>query len=145
MQLDWTQIQDDKTFQRLINDLFAIEVGKPGFYASSPFIGADGGWDGRFDFPYNGFTGLTSVQSKYTNQNHTGAMGFLKQGLSGSGAKIGELQKAHDNGVKNLYYCTNAELNVENANELVALNTEQVDNIVIYYRENLRPLNCSQH
>lgn len=142
MALDWTQIQDEKVFQRLINDLFAIEVGKPGFYASSPFIGADGGWDGMFNFPYNGHTGLTSVQSKHTTQNHEGAKAFLKKGLIGTITKTekGELEKSKDNNVDNLYYCTNAELKVPHITELLALNTEQVKNLFIYYRETLRPL-----
>lgn len=140
MALDWTQIQDEKVFQRLINDLFAIEVGKPGFYASSPFIGADGGWDGMFNFPYNGYTGLTSVQSKHTTQNHAGAKAFLKRGLIGTKTEKGELEKSKDNSVDNLYYCTNAELKVTDITELLALNARQVKNLVIYHRENLRPL-----
>lgn len=143
MLLDWSQIQDEKTFQRLINDLFAIEIGKPGhFNASSPLIGADGGWDGMFDISYNEQSGLSSVQSKYTNQNHTQAKAFLKKGLSGDTKtkKIGELEKSKNKKVKNLYYCTNAELKVDDIIELSALNKGHVDSLFIYYREKLRPL-----
>ena len=47
--LTWDKIDNDKTFQRLINHLFALECNSPGFIPSSPYIGADGAWDGYYE------------------------------------------------------------------------------------------------
>ena len=58
MILNWDKIDNDKLFQQLVNDLFALELGKPQFRPSSPYIGKDGQWDGRFDDPYLGLSGL---------------------------------------------------------------------------------------
>ena len=53
--IDWSKISDEKTFQRLVNHLFALECNSPGFIPSSPYIGLDGGWDGYYN-------GLESVR-----------------------------------------------------------------------------------
>ena len=49
MALDWSKIDNDKIFQRMVNHLFALECNSPGFIPSSPYAGADGVWDGRHD------------------------------------------------------------------------------------------------
>jgi len=61
--LDWSRIDNEKTFQRLVNHLFALECNSPGFIPSSAYIGADGGWDGRYDghYPPEGESGLWSI------------------------------------------------------------------------------------
>ena len=46
--LDWSKIDNEKIFQRLSNHLFLLEVNRTYFIPSSPYIGADGGWDGRY-------------------------------------------------------------------------------------------------
>ena len=77
--LDWSKIDNEKKFQQLVNDLFALEVGKPGFIPSSPYIGPDGGWDGRFPDEYQGCTGMSCVQSKWTIHGFDDAYGPLRE------------------------------------------------------------------
>jgi len=147
--LAWEKIDNDKKFQNLVNDIFAIEIGKPGYYASSAYIGSDGGWDGRFDDKYAGFDGLSMVQAKWTTKSLTPAFNTLKKELDDS------LNKAQTYGVKNLYFATNAELQVgpqkkrhgettkpqgDHVSQLIGINKGRVDNLFIYHRDKLRPL-----
>ena len=64
--IEWSKISDEKTFQRLVNHLFALECNSPGFIPSSPYIGADGGWDGYYNglYPKEKKEGIYSIQSK---------------------------------------------------------------------------------
>ena len=79
--IDWNKISDEKTFQRLINHLFAIECNSPGFIPSSPYIGADDGWDGYFHgyYPSEKCKGVFSIQSKWTKKSFKPALSYLTQ------------------------------------------------------------------
>ena len=76
--LDWTLIDNDKVFQRLVNHLFALECNSPGFIPSSPYIGADGSWDGAFEGTFEGLKGTFSIQTKWTKKNFNDAASYLK-------------------------------------------------------------------
>ena len=89
--LDWKKIDNDKTFQRLVNDLFALEINHPSFLSSNPEIGADGGWDGRFVGNFMSLDGVWNFQSKWTKHNLTEAYKQLREELKK------ELEKAKKN------------------------------------------------
>jgi hypothetical protein len=131
--LDWSKISDEKTFQRLINHLFALECNSPGFIPSSPYIGADGGWDGYYNglYPEEEKEGIYSIQSKWTTKNLKGAVKILKPQIKK------ELEKAQKNKVEYLKIATNAELKTEHILELESLNGEKVKDLRIWHRENL--------
>lgn len=142
--LDWTKIDNDKLFQDMVNDLVWLELGKPGFLASSSLIGKDGAWDGRFEQEYQGISGLWSVQSKWTKKNLDDAFPGLTVELKK------ELDNAAKNNVDNLIFATNAELRIgkddptgkltAHVGELEKLNTGQVKNLIIWPRANLQLL-----
>ena len=135
--LDWTKIDNERLFQQMVNDLFALEIGKPGYLPSSPYIGPDGGWDGRFEKPYLDVSGMSQVQAKWTKHNLDDAYGPLRGELEEA------LGKASAAGVNNLYFATNAELRVgpdDHVGKLAELNKGRVDNLFIYHREGLRSL-----
>ena len=131
--IDWTKTDNDKTFQRLINHLFALECNSPGFIPSSPYIGADGGWDGFYEgfYPYENVSGKWSIQSKWTKKSFTEAVKHLK------GEIKKELQKAGSNKVEHLRIVTNAELTVDQVKELESLNQDEVKTLRVWHRENL--------
>lgn len=142
--LDWGKITNDKDFQRLANDVVWFELGKPGFIPSSPYIGADGGWDGRNKGEYMGIDGLWSFQAKFTEKSLDAAFEDLKAVVKD------ELDKARENKVDNLVIITKADLRIGEANghgqfkghvmELEKLNTGQVKNLYIWHREKLEML-----
>ena len=141
--LNWDKIDNDKIFQQLVNDLFALEMGEHGYKPSSSYIGADGAWDGRFEGDYFGLSGMFSVQSKWTTHNLNDAYKSLRTEIKGSNTVKGELTKAQENKVDHLFVATNAELRVgtnDHVGKLEALNTNEVKTFVVYYREKLRPL-----
>lgn len=125
--LEWSKISDEKTFQRLINHLFALECNSPGFIPSSPYIGADGGWDGYYNglYPEEKKEGIYSIQSKWTTKNLKGAVKILKPQIKK------ELDKAQKNKVEYLKIATNAELKTEDVLELESLNGEKVKDLRI--------------
>lgn len=132
--LDWTRIDNEKSFQRLVNELFALELNRPGYLPSSPYIGPDGGWDGRFSDEYMGMTGLTCVQSKWTQQSGKAAIPYLK------GEALKELEKAKANKADNLLFATNAELRIDTADQtgtLEAVNQGHLSTLHVYGREKL--------
>ena len=131
--LDWSKIDDDKVFQRLINHLFALECNSPGFVPSSPYIGADGGWDGYYDGynPYENLRGTFSIQSKWTTKSYDDAEKHLKKEVRK------ELTKAKANNVQHLRIATNAELRVNQILKLKSLNSGEVLTLDIWHRENL--------
>lgn len=132
--LRWELIDNDKIFQRLGNDLFVFEIGKPGYIPSSPYIGADGGWDGRFTDEYMGVPGLSRVQAKWTQHNGKEAYNYLRQELNK------ELDGAKANGIDNLYFISNAKLTPDYIAELIKLNNGRVKNLFVYDREKLESL-----
>lgn len=129
--LDWAKIDNDETFQRLANHLFALECNSPDFIPSSPYIGKDGGWDGFFEgfYPYENVSGKWSIQSKWTKKSFTEAVKYLK------GEIKEELQKAQRNKVDHLRIATNAELRVDQVKELESLNQGEVKTLRVWYRE----------
>ena len=142
--LEWEKITNDKDFQRLINDVFSQEINKPGFIPSSPYIGADNGWDGRYRGDYLGIDGLWSFQAKFTKKNLEEAFKELEPILKK------ELQKAKENKVDNLVFITNADLRdgeegghgrrSAHIMELEKRNKGQVKNLYVWHRENLELL-----
>lgn len=131
--LDWSKIDNEKTLQRLVNHLFALECNSPGFIPSSPYIGADGGWDGRFDgfYPLEQERGVWSIQSKWTTKSFTKAVSSLKPEIKE------ELKKAKHNKVDHLRIATNAELKVDEVRELQGLNEGEVTSLLVWHREEL--------
>lgn len=131
--LDWNKIDNDKIFQRIVNHLFALECNSPGFIPSSPYIGADGGWDGYYKgyYAYEGEDGVWSIQAKWTTK-------FFKDAISSLKPKIKEeLQKAKNNNVNHLRIATNAKLTVDQVRELEGLNEGEVTTLRIWHREEL--------
>jgi len=104
--LDWKKINNGKDFQRLVNDLFALEINNPAFLSSNPEIGPDGGWDGRYIGSYMNLSGVWSFQSKWTKHDLDGAYAPLSRKLKE------ELIKAKKNGVNYLLFATNADLRI---------------------------------
>jgi hypothetical protein len=140
--LNWKTIKEDKTFQLLVNDLFAAEINKPEFLSSSPYIGPDGGWDARFDGEYMGLKGLWSIQAKYTTKSLDDAYRILRPQI------IKELEQAKKNKVKYLLIATNADLRVGKSDpsgkishiaELEKLNEvgKYVENFFVWPKTNL--------
>ncbi|MFC2076007.1 hypothetical protein ACFLT7_02875 [candidate division KSB1 bacterium] len=134
--LNWNIITNGNDFQRLVNDLFAFEISNPAFLLSNPEIGADGGWDGRYNGTYLGLNGLWSFQHKYTKHNLNDAYAHLRREI------ISELKKAKSNGVQYLLICTNADLRVgdkDHIGKLECLNYdgEFVNKLFIWPKLNL--------
>lgn len=88
--LDWTKIDNEKTFQRLLNHLFSIECNSPDFIPSSPYIGFDGGWDGYWKgkYPLEESEGVWSIQAKWTTKSFNEAFIDLKA-VAETGGVIG--------------------------------------------------------
>jgi len=129
--LDWGRIDNYYTFQRLVNNLFALECNSPGFIPGNPYIGADGGWDGQYSGSFEGEKGLWSIQSKWTSKSFQNAVSYLKP-------KVREgLRKAKENGVDHLRIATNAKLRIEQVRELESLNEGEASTLKIWHRENL--------
>ena len=129
--LDWTKIDNEKTFQRLVNHLFALECNSPGSIPSSPYIGADDGLDYYYEGDYEGLKGKWSIQSKWTLKSFKSAASYL------TGQIKEELKKAQSDKVNHLRIATNAELRVDQVRKLGKLNDGKVDTLEIWHRENL--------
>jgi len=104
--LSWEMIDSGATFQRLVNDLFALEINNPAFLSGNPDIGKDAGWDGRYEGIFMGISGLWSFQAKWTKNNLTSAYNALRPQLEE------ELKKASRNKVDTLLFVTNADLQI---------------------------------
>ena len=134
--LDWGKINNDREFQRLVNDLFVLEINHPAFLSSNPEIGADGGWDGRYKGMYMGLDGVWNFQAKWTKHNLDRAYKQLQGGLKK------ELEKAKKNKVQYLLLATNADLRVgidDHVGKLEKLNENKkfVERLFIWPRANL--------
>lgn len=131
--IDWSKIADEKTFQRLVNHLFALECNSPSFIPSSPYIGADGGWDGYYEgyYPLEETEGIYSIQSKWTSQSFTKAVRHLKKEI------IKELKNTKSKNVDHLRIATNAELKPEDVIKLKLLNKDDIKSLEVWHRENL--------
>ena len=131
--LDWSRIDNEKTFQRLVNHVFAAELDSAGFIPSSPYIGADGGWDGLLEgyYPPEQEHGLWSIQSKWTGKSFSEALSSLRPRIKD------ELCKAEANGVDHLRIATNAKLRAEHVTALEDLDTGEVSTLRVWHREQL--------
>ena len=77
--LDWSKIDNDIAFQRLISHLASLECRTPGFIPSSPYIGADGGYDAYTEsYIDESLSGRICVQSKYTKHSNKEAYEYLQ-------------------------------------------------------------------
>lgn len=135
--LGWNKIDNDKTLQRLVNHLVALELNSPGFIPSSPYIGADGGWDGLYKGTYQNSHGLWCIQAKYKKKNLKEAYQSLRKDLLGHGKVMGEISKAQKNGVDYLLIATNAELSVPYITQLASLRRGKIKRIFVWDRERL--------
>ncbi|HEX7319982.1 MAG TPA: hypothetical protein VF399_06485 [bacterium] len=131
--LNWDKIGNEKDFQRFINHLFALECNSPGFVPSSPYIGADSGWDGYFNgfYQYENKSGAWSIQSKWTTKSHKNAIPHLKNEIKK------ELKNAQKNNVDHLRIATNAELDVNEVRILEVMNKRKTKTLKIWAREDL--------
>ena len=131
--LDWSKISDEKTFQRLVNHLFALEYNFTGFIPSSSYIGKDGGWDAYYNNFYRNKKqkSIVSIQSKWTTKSFNDAVKLLKPKI------IEELDKAQKNNVDYLIIATNAELRKNQVLDLISINKGEVKDLEVHHRNNL--------
>ncbi|MBM4351041.1 MAG: hypothetical protein FJ106_14280 [Deltaproteobacteria bacterium] len=132
--LNWEEkIDNEKIFQKLVNHLFALECNSPGFIPSSPYIGADGAWDGFYEGRYaqENQTGIWSIQSKWTKKSFKEAHSWQRTEIKK------ELKNANKNKVQHLRIATNAELKVEQVRDLEGLNKGEVATLKVWHRERL--------
>jgi hypothetical protein len=110
-----------------------LECDSPGFIPSSPYIGADGGWDGYYPGYYRleDQTGIWSIQSKWTTKTKTEAMSPLKAEIKK------EIDKSTKNKVDHLRIATNAEFDVEQVLELNKLAEGTGISLKVWHREAL--------
>ncbi len=134
MKLDWSKIDNEKTFQNLVNHLFFLECPSMfGFVPFSPYIGKDGGWDGKYEgrYPKEGLEGRYCIQAKYTKHNLNYAMSSLMQWAET------ELEKAKANKVDHLRLATCADLREEHIAKIEALNKNRVKTFKVWHGHDL--------
>ncbi|MCX5657752.1 MAG: hypothetical protein NTZ48_05965, partial [Candidatus Omnitrophica bacterium] len=134
MKLDWSKIDNEKTFQNLVNHLFFLECPSVfGFVPFSPYIGKDGGWDGKYEgcYPKEGLEGRYCIQAKYTKHNLNDAMSSLMQWAEE------ELEKATKNQVDHLRLATCADLRDEHIVKIEALNKGRVKTFKLWHGHDL--------
>ena len=132
--LDWSKIDNEKTFQNLVNHLFFLECPSIfGFIPFSPYIGKDGGWDGKYEghYPKENLEGRFCIQAKYTKHNLNDAMPSLTRWAKN------ELQKANENQVEHLRLATCADLRNEHIVKLEALNKGYVKTFKVWHGQDL--------
>jgi hypothetical protein len=129
--LDWSKINNEKLFQRLSNHLFSFECGYSGFVPSSPYIGKDGGWDGRWKGTYERLAGLFSIQAKWTSKNFKPALTYLQSQIAE------ELKNARRQKVDHLIITTNAQLRDEHVAQLERLKGRKLKTLQIWHNEKL--------
>lgn len=131
---DWSKINNDKSFQNLVNHLFFLECPSTyGFVPFSPYIGKDGGWDGKYEgyYPKEKLQGLYCIQAKYTKHNFNAAMNSLSEWAKE------ELEKARKNNVDHLRLATTAQLRDEHIAKIEKLNKKQVRTFKIWHGQDL--------
>lgn len=134
MKLTWAKIDNEKTFQNLVNHLFFLECPSIfGFVPFSPYIGKDGGWDGKYEGYYSkeDLTGRFCIQAKYTKHNLNDAMPSLTQWAEE------ELEKAKTNQVDHLRLATCADLREEHITKIEALNKNRVKTFKLWHGHDL--------
>lgn len=110
-----------------------MECDSPGFIPSSPYIGADEGWDGRYQGHYSkeGKDGVWSIQSKWTTKSFKDAIPHLEEEIKK------ELENAAAKQVNHLRIATNAELKVEQVLRLQDLAKDTAISLLVWHREDL--------
>ncbi len=134
MRLSWSKIDDEKTFQNLVNHLFFLECPSTfGFIPFSPYIGKDGGWDGKYQgyYPKDNLEGRYCIQAKFTKHSLNTAMPSLR------GWVKKELKNARNNPVEHLRLATSADLREEHITELEALNKHDVKTFKVWHGHDL--------
>ncbi len=134
MKLDWSKIEDDKKFQNLVNHLFFLECPSAfGFVPFSPYIGKDGGWDGKYQgrYPKENLEGIYCIQAKYTKHSLNAAMPSLRKWVKE------ELEKAKRNQVDHLRLATSADLREKHIAELERLNNHDVKTFKVWHGHDL--------
>ncbi|MCB4791682.1 MAG: hypothetical protein LHV68_07315 [Elusimicrobia bacterium] len=132
--IDWLKVNNDKTFQNLVNHLFFLECPSTyGFVPFSPYIGKDGGWDGKYEgyYPKENLEGRYCIQAKYTKHNLKAAMPSLTKWVKT------ELIKAKKNKVDHLRLATCAQLRDEHITKIEALNKRHVKTFKIWHGQDL--------
>lgn len=132
--LNWSKIDNEKTFQNLVNHLFFLECPSIfGFVPFSPYIGKDGGWDGKYEGRYSkeDLTGRFCIQAKYTKHNLNDAMPSLMQWAEA------ELEKATTNQVDHLRLATCADLREEHITKIEVLNKNRVKTFKVWHGHDL--------
>jgi len=132
--LNWSKIDNEKTFQNLVNHLFFLECPSVfGFVPFSPYIGKDGGWDGKYEghYPKEDLTGRFCIQAKYTKHNLNDAMPSLMQWAES------ELEKAKANQVDHLRLATCADLREEHITKIEALKKDRVKTFKVWHGHDL--------
>lgn len=104
-----------------------------GFVPFSPYIGKDGGWDGKYEgsYPKEGLEGRYCIQAKHTKHNLNDAMPLLIEWTKA------ELEKAKANHVDHLRLATCADLREEHIVKIEALNKNFVKTFKIWHRHDL--------
>ena len=128
----WERITSPAMLQNLVNDIVFYDKQGVNVTPSSPDIGADGGWDGRFNGEYLGRQGEFCIQSKRHTGKKTAAKNSLKSDLLGTRSTRGEMEKAVANGVNHLVLATNTELDVNLIKELEELKVPDLDSLIIW-------------
>ena len=132
--LFWSKIDNEKTFQNLVNHLFFLECPSMfGFVPFSPYIGKDGGWDGKYEgrYPKEGLEGRYCIQAKYTKHDLNNAMSSLMQWSEK------ELEKAKKNQVDHPRLATCADLRDEHIAKIETLNKGYVKTFKIWHGHDL--------
>lgn len=127
----WARIDTWQQLQRLLNDLVFYESQGQGILPSSPHIGADGGWDGKFVGTLFGHDGVHMLQAKYHRGTPASAASALRAELPS------EIAKAIAKGADHLILATNAELTVDQATDLEAMDRGSLHSLTIWYRARL--------
>lgn len=134
MKLDWSKIDNEKTFQNFVNHLFYLECPSSfGFIPFSPYRGKDGGWDGKYEgfYPSENLSGKFCIQAKFTRKNLNDAMPSLKEWATE------ELTKAKTNQVDHLRLATSADLRDEHLTQLHNLNEGHVKTFKAWHGHDL--------
>lgn len=128
----WAQIATWQQLQDLANDLVFYEVQGIDIKPSSPRIGADGGWDGRYTGRLFGKSGIHMVQSKHHQTTASRASDALRNEIPE------EITKAIARGAQHLIIFTNAEMTVQQADELEAIEHTGLQTLTVIYRARLK-------
>lgn len=131
---DWAKISSWEHLQWLVNDLVFYECQGNGITPSNPKMGADGGWDGKYNgpLPLYGNIGVHSIQAKHTGKNYKSAASYFHQEIPR------EIKKAISSGVEHLVIATNANLSVSQVDVLEQIDKRSLKSLTIWYRSRMK-------